>query len=288
MKFMNKMLVVILLLVLTAFLPAMAYAEGAKDHAKTKEIKTVSQENVLENDTVTGGAIKGKPNKNQKAWKVEKKEVLQEKKEIQSLFGEVGEKLDDLESKLEAAETNGADITIINDLKTQIVALKEQKIDYKDQINLKIEEMKQIVRNKYTEDELNQLDKVSQSISQLSDVKVIPVENIFFVDKDVKFDTPPVIKQGRTLIPVRAIVESMGASVNYNSELQIVTILKDDKTIKFYLSDSTVYVNNEKVEIDVPAEIINNRTLVPMRFIAENFGMNVEWNNETNTAEISE
>lgn len=288
MKFMNKMLVVILLLALTAFLPAMAYAEGANSHAKTKETKTVLQENVLENETVTGGAIKGKPNGSQKAWKVEKKEVIQEKKEIQALFGEVGEKLDDLESKLEDAETNGADITIINDLKTQIVALKEQKVDYKDQINLKIEEMKQIVRNKYTEDELNQLDQVAQSISQSSDVEVIPIENIFFVDKDVKFDTPPVIKQGRTLIPVRAIAESMGALVTYNSELQTVTIVKDDKTIEFNLSDSTVYVNNEQIEIDVPAEIINNRTLVPMRFIAENFGMNVEWNNETNTAEISE
>lgn len=288
MKFMNKMLVVILLLALTAFLPAMAYAEGANSHAKTKETKTVLQENVLENDTVTGGAIKGKPNGSQKAWKVEKKEVLQDKKEIQALFGEIGEKLDDLESKLEAAETSSADITIINDLKTQIVALKEQKVDYKDQINLKIEEMKQIVRNKYTEDELTQLDKVAQSISQSSDAEVIPVENIFFVNKDVKFDTPPVIKQGRTLIPVRAIAESMGALVSYNSELQTVTIVKDDRTIEFNLSDSTVYVNNEKIEIDVPAEIINNRTLVPMRFIAENFGMNVEWNNETNTAEISE
>lgn len=103
--------------------------------------------------------------------------------------------------------------------------------------------------------------------------------------KNVKFDVQPVIKAGRTLIPVRAITEAMGADVNWAAKTSIVTITSaDGKTIiMFYLGENDngkVTVNGEEVTIDAKPGTINNRTFVPLRFIAETLGFNVNYNHE--------
>lgn len=122
--------------------------------------------------------------------------------------------------------------------------------------------------------------------------KVLPVENVI-TDKDVKFDTPPVIKHGRTLIPLRAVAEGMKADVSYDAEKHEVTIVKNADTeeeikIVMDLEKGTVKVNNEPVEIDVPAEVMNNRTMVPLRFIAEQLNLKVQWDQETQTVTLEE
>ncbi|MDF1618691.1 copper amine oxidase N-terminal domain-containing protein [Petrocella sp. FN5] len=147
---------------------------------------------------------------------------------------------------------------------------------------------KQIARSRYSEEELSQLQEVYKNFNNQKNMRAIPVENIFFKNRDVKFDTPPVIKEGRTLIPVRAITEAMGATVTWNSEEKLVTIVKDDKTIVFDLINNITYVNDVEVPIDVPAGLMNNRTMVPLRFIAENLGLKVIWDEEAQTIEVDE
>jgi hypothetical protein len=107
-------------------------------------------------------------------------------------------------------------------------------------------------------------------------------------NKHVKFDVPPVIKGGRTLIPVRAITEAMGAEVEWDAEKYIVTITKDETVIKFYLIEGIVKVNGNEVEIDAPPGLINNRTFVPLRFIAETFGLRVGYDEKTGKIDIDE
>lgn len=104
--------------------------------------------------------------------------------------------------------------------------------------------------------------------------------------KNVNFDVNPVIKSGRTLIPVRAITEAMGADVNWDASESIVTITSaDEKTvIKFYLDKDDkglVTVNDIPKTIDVKPGMINNRTFVPLRFIAETLGFNVTHDEKT-------
>ncbi len=94
------------------------------------------------------------------------------------------------------------------------------------------------------------------------------------------FEVGPVIKDGRTLIPVRAITEAMGAKVEYSSDTGIVKITSEDgnTVILFYLNEDDngkITVNGEDVTIDVRPGIINNRTFVPLRFIAETLGLKV-------------
>ena len=136
---------------------------------------------------------------------------------------------------------------------------------------------------------MKNLEKIGQSLKEKVD-KVLPVENVL-IEKEIKFDTPPVIKHERVLIPLRAVAEGMGADVEYDD--YVVTIIKDAKTEKeikivINLKMNTITVNGKEIETDVPAEIMNNRTMVPLRFIAEQLGLKVQWNGETETASIEE
>ena len=100
------------------------------------------------------------------------------------------------------------------------------------------------------------------------------------------FDTPPVIENGRVLVPMRGILESLGYSVHWQEQNKTVSAIKGDMTISLPLDSQTVQINNEPVTIDVPAKLHNSRTFVPLRFLAEYSGANVIWDNASSTVVI--
>lgn len=105
---------------------------------------------------------------------------------------------------------------------------------------------------------------------------------------NMKFDVPPVIKEGRTLIPVRAIMNGLGADVQWDQETNTVTITRDDVTIVLNLETGDTAVNGESITLDVPAQVLSNRTFVPLRFIAQTLGEKVSYNEETGEVDIGE
>lgn len=124
---------------------------------------------------------------------------------------------------------------------------------------------------------------------------------VFINGKELKSDVPPVIKYGRILIPVRAVTNALGADVQWNPDTATATITKtvygsvygstyEASTIKIELRlDAKIaFVNGKQVELDVKAETMNNRMLVPIRFIAETFKNYVEWDEETGSAIIED
>lgn len=100
---------------------------------------------------------------------------------------------------------------------------------------------------------------------------------LFVYGKEPVFDVSPVVKDGRTLIPIRAVSEGMGASVNWDEATGTITIVKDGITVKLTIGDNTVNVNGQAKTLDVPALLQNSRTLVPLRFISEAFKSDVQW-----------
>lgn len=102
------------------------------------------------------------------------------------------------------------------------------------------------------------------------------------------FDTPPVIDNGRVLIPLRAIFEPLGAAVNWDSTSQTVTAVKGYQTIQLKIGARTASNNGKSIDLDVSAKIVNGRTLVPVRFVSEALGCNVEWAAETQTVIITD
>ena len=92
---------------------------------------------------------------------------------------------------------------------------------------------------------------------------------VFCDGNELKPDVPPVIKEGRTLIPIRPITEALGATVQWNERERTVLISKGDTTIQLQVENRVALVNGRRVELDVPAENINSRVFVPLRFISE-------------------
>ena len=105
-------------------------------------------------------------------------------------------------------------------------------------------------------------------------------------------DVAPKIVNGRTMLPARFVAESLGAVVAWNAEKQEVTIkgknAKDeDITILIYIDSDIAYVNDEQFKLDSPAFIENDRTYTPVRFISEQLGASVEWNEADKTVTIT-
>lgn len=106
--------------------------------------------------------------------------------------------------------------------------------------------------------------------------------------KEMESDQSPVIVQDRVLVPLRAIFEALGARVDWNSKEKTVTSTKDENTVSLVIGDNRLYRNGEEKPIDVPARIINSRTMVPARAVSEAYGCKVAWSKETKTVSITE
>ena len=109
-----------------------------------------------------------------------------------------------------------------------------------------------------------------------------------FQDKILGFETPPVIESGSTLVPMRFLFEQMGADVEWNGETQTVTATLDNTEITFSINNINAEVNNILTTMDVPARLVNGKTMVPLRFLSENMGYTVEWDADSRTAIIQE
>lgn len=101
------------------------------------------------------------------------------------------------------------------------------------------------------------------------------------------FPQEPVNKEGRILVPMRAIFEAMGAEVAWERTEKKVTGTRGDVTIELVIGKQTAKINEEEKALDVPACIINGSTMVPIRFISESLNAEVEWQKDTKTVVIT-
>ncbi len=104
--------------------------------------------------------------------------------------------------------------------------------------------------------------------------------------KYVENDVPPVIRNSRTMLPIRFVAENLGAVVGWDDALDKVTITKGEKLIEIYIDSATAYVNGEAITLDSPAYIENSRTYLPLRFVAENLDATVLWKATTHQVYI--
>lgn len=94
----------------------------------------------------------------------------------------------------------------------------------------------------------------------------------------VKSDVSPVIVNDRTLVPARAIFEQLGAQITWDGKTRQVGVALGEYKILLTIDNKKALVNDKNVEMDVPAQILNNRTLIPLRFVGEQLNMKVSWN----------
>ncbi|WP_261300835.1 stalk domain-containing protein [Paenibacillus andongensis] len=101
------------------------------------------------------------------------------------------------------------------------------------------------------------------------------------------FQTPPVIENGYSLVPMRPIFEAEGAKVSWDESTRTVTAIKDNVVLTYRIGETVAYKNQEKLDMPVSGKIIDGFTMVPVRFISEALGNLVKWHEYSRSITIS-
>ncbi|WP_410768455.1 N-acetylmuramoyl-L-alanine amidase [Fontibacillus sp. BL9] len=91
---------------------------------------------------------------------------------------------------------------------------------------------------------------------------------------------------GNVMIPIRVVVEELGFDVDWDKETRTITIQQSNTELKLVVGQSTATVNGTKVKLAVAPKLINDTTIVPLRFVGEQMGLKVSWNNEEKSAHL--
>jgi hypothetical protein len=97
----------------------------------------------------------------------------------------------------------------------------------------------------------------------------------------------PIMHRGRTLVPMRDIFEALGAEVQWDSYTRSITATRAATTVKMQMGRSNAWLNGHSIPLDQPPMVVNNRTMVPLRFVSEALGANVSWNNRLQLVAIN-
>ncbi len=133
---------------------------------------------------------------------------------------------------------------------------------------------------------------VSTSISQQEKTNLSPTLaknkiQVLLNNNRLKFDVEPIIENDRTLVPLRAIFEALGATVDWDAVNQKIRSTRAATIVELKIGSLHPTVNGQDWPLDVPAKIIKDRTLAPLRFVAEAFGSQVNWDVSTQTITIN-
>lgn len=101
------------------------------------------------------------------------------------------------------------------------------------------------------------------------------------------YDQPPVILNDRTLVPLRGIFEALGANVSWDQNTKTVTATREGITIRLTIGSNKAYKNGEAIILDQPPKLINDRTLMPIRFVSEAIEAKVDWDQRIRTVVIT-
>ena len=102
-------------------------------------------------------------------------------------------------------------------------------------------------------------------------------ENVYFTDQT------PVIVDGRVLVPLRDVFETLGFNVDWEEATQTITLQNAEYTVIVEIDNDVFTTNGEEFPLDVPAQIVDGRTMLPIRSILESVDFNVDWDADTNT-----
>ena len=142
--------------------------------------------------------------------------------------------------------------------------------EYKSAVNGQIETVPEMPVQKLTPAANENILDVMDSNGNIT-IK-IDGDTVSFIDAQ-----PFVDENGRTQIPIRAVAESLGAKVDWDGTERMATITKNDKVITIAIDNTDLQVGNKTITMDTTAQIINERTYIPIRFVGEALGMKINW-----------
>lgn len=128
-----------------------------------------------------------------------------------------------------------------------------------------------------------------KSVSKIESPPIFPTNNpvcIYLNDLPLFTDVEPQIINDRTLVPLRGIFNAFGAEVDWEPLTQGITVKSQDKVITLNIGEKEAQINGGEVSLDVAPMLVENRTMVPLRFISEALGVSVHWDGSQNTISL--
>lgn len=119
-----------------------------------------------------------------------------------------------------------------------------------------------------------------------AETQPLPPPSIVLDGLPLTFTVPPMIVQDRTMVPFRVLAEVIGVQVSWHGETRTIDAHAPDRNVRLVIGADSALVNGVQVTLDVPPLIVDDRTLVPLRFFGEAFGAEIGWNGETRTVTI--
>ncbi|KRF11196.1 copper amine oxidase N-terminal domain-containing protein [Paenibacillus sp. Soil787] len=178
---------------------------------------------------------------------------------------------DELKAELDAIKDRDAALSAVADV------LDEQG-SVTDAVYVQKEAVKANLKN------LNSYKKLGKLYEKLGKKGVL----LYVNGEEPTLEVNPFIKDGSTLVPFRAISESLKAEVTWNAEERSVTVTRGGITVKLFIDSTKATVDGKEVTLEVPAAIVEGNTVVPVRFISEALKATVKWEEETKSVVIYE
>ena len=109
---------------------------------------------------------------------------------------------------------------------------------------------------------------------------------VYIDGKKMDFSQPPIVIEDRTLVPMREVFETLGAVIEWDSDTETVTAVRSEKTIILKINETNAYIDGKQQALDVPACLIDNKTMIPLRFVSEALGASVDWSEKSQSIYI--
>ena len=116
----------------------------------------------------------------------------------------------------------------------------------------------------------------------------LPAISLYVNGNKIATTMDPIQLEGRVLVPAREVFTPMGAKVSWDAKAKQVTVAYKDTTMLLTVNQKEVWLNGKTVSLDVPAKIINDKVMIPVRFISEQLGFIVDWNGSNRQVSITE
>lgn len=284
---MLKKLIAAFLALSMVVLPLTAFAEMGSIMPNSTADNLPLLNTVSETQTVNG-EVYGQPSDNQTV----SADVYGQPSDLEVQIQQLKQKLQDaLDNNrfIEAAKimTKIRELEGKANIESKIDKLKEEVMNYiqNDQLDKALEVLKEIIRNEHSKSDYKFIGKLYHQM------KKDKVPHIFANGNEVQSDVSPIIKNDRTLIPLRAVANAIGIdnkAISWNQHNQTVNIKTGNINIYLPINSPQVTVNGKAQRIDVPATMYNNRVMVPLRAISQLFNKPVNWYPEGQIATVGD
>lgn len=245
--------------------------DAAEDKADSAEEKTDADsdkvsEDKSDADKADGGAAADKADKSADDTKKESDKTAKDDKQ---------------DKKNDKSDKSSSEI---DELVKSLIAQGKKELEAKKQeIKEYAKELKTLFKQAGKEARKKILEKLAEIKKDAGDITIGTFVDGVDVDYEKYDSVLPQIKNGTTLVPVRAVTEAFDAAVTWNGEDRTVTVKSGDTEIVLTIDSAKAIVNGEEKELTAAPEIVEGRTIVPVRFIAQALGMDVEWDDASRT-----